>query len=119
MLGLTLLRAGALAAQQKPEDIPGAPWAARPIPPAQPNPRPGADDETLPDTPPPDNSGAGVTTGSKELPRSAPDSAGDRADEKPSPPPMPSAVTGPARRCPRGFENGGDLSKRRRTTHVL
>src|SRR5260370_19735445 len=94
ILGLTLLLAGALAAQQKPEDIPDAPSATRPIPPpAQPNPRPGADDETLPDTPPQDNSGAGVTTGSKELPRSAPDSAGGKADEKPAPPPMPPLVT--------------------------
>jgi len=33
ILGLTLLLAGALAAQQKPEDIPDAPSATRPIPP--------------------------------------------------------------------------------------
>ena len=33
ILGLTLLLAGALAAQQKPDDIPDAPSATRPIPP--------------------------------------------------------------------------------------
>ena len=36
ILGLTLLLAGALAAQQKPEDIPDAPSATRPIPPPAP-----------------------------------------------------------------------------------
>src|SRR6266436_671913 len=94
ILGLTLLLAGALAAQQKPEDIPDAPSATRPIPPpAQPSPRPGVEDETPADTPPPDNSGAGVTTGSKDIPRSAPDSAPDKTDDKPAPPPMPPVVT--------------------------
>ena len=83
ILGLTLSLAGALTAQQKPEDIPDAPSATRPIPPPEPpSPRPGADEETNPDAPPADNSGAGVTTGSKELPRSASDSSGEKADEK-------------------------------------
>src|ERR1035438_10840488 len=81
ILGLTLLLAGALAPQQKPEDIPDAPSATRPIPPpAPPSPRPGAEEETLPEAPPPDNSGAGVTTGSKEMPRSAPDAK--RSEER-------------------------------------
>src|ERR1019366_5557381 len=106
VLGLTLLLAGALAAQQKPEDIPDAPSATRPIPPpAPPSPRPGVDEETPPDAPPPDNSGAGVTTGSKEIPRSAPDSA----EEKPAPPPMPPVKTGPAGSVPRDAETGQDL----------
>ena len=83
ILGLTLLLAGALAAQQKPEDIPDAPSATRPIPPPEPpSPRQEAEDETQPDAPPADNSGAGVTTGSKEMPRSAPDSASEKAGEK-------------------------------------
>jgi VWFA-related protein len=106
ILGLTLLLAGALAAQQKPEDIPDAPSATRPIPPpAPPSPRPGVDEETPPDAPPPDNSGAGVTTGSKEIPRSAPDSA----EEKPAPPPMPPVKTVPAGSVPRDAETGQDL----------
>src|SRR6266481_9903668 len=101
ILGLTLSLAGALTAQQKPEDIPDAPSATRPIPPPEPpSPRPGAEDESQPDAPPVDNSGAGVTTGSKELPRSAPDSASEKANEKAeetlAPPPMPPVRTVPA-----------------------
>jgi len=114
ILGLTLSLAGVLAAQQKPEDIPDAPSATRPIPPPEPpSPRPGADDETQPDAPPADNSGAGVTTGSKELPRSAPDSASDKAvdktDEKPAPPPMPPITTVPAGSVPKDAGTGEDV----------
>lgn len=111
ILGLTLLLAGALAAQQKPEEIPDAPSATRPIPPPEPpSPRPGADveEESQPDAPP-DNSGAGVTTGSKEMPRSAPDSTGDKAEQKPAPPPMPEVKTVPAGSVPRDLETGSDL----------
>jgi len=36
ILGLTVLLAGALLAQQKPEEIPDAPSATRPIPPPAP-----------------------------------------------------------------------------------
>lgn len=105
ILGLTLLLAGVLMGQQKPEDIPDAPSASRPIPPpAPPSPRPGADDGTLPDAPPPDSSGEGVTTGSKELPRSAPD-----ADQKPAPPPMPQVRTVPAGSVPKDAETGQDV----------
>jgi VWFA-related protein len=115
ILGLTLLLAGALAAQQKPEDIPDAPSATRPIPPpAPPSMRPGADEETKPDEPPPD-SAAGVTTGSKELPRSAPDSA----EQKPAPPPMPPVTTVPAGSVPRDAETGDDLYKIRVTTNLV
>jgi VWFA-related protein len=111
ILGLTLLLAGVLAAQQKPEEIPDAPSATRPIPPPEPpSPRPGADveEESQPDAPP-DNSGAGVTTGSKEMPRSAPDSTGDKAEQKPAPPPMPEVKTVPAGSVPRDLETGSDL----------
>src|SRR5450631_773680 len=111
ILGLTLLLAGVLAAQQKPEEIPDAPSATRPIPPPEPpSPRPGADveEESQPDAPP-DNSGAGVTTGSKEMPRSAPDSTGDKAEQRPAPPPMPEVKTVPAGSVPRDLETGSDL----------
>ena len=52
-LGLPLLwvglLAGALAAQQKPEDIPDAPSATRPMPPPEPpSPRPGANADERP-----------------------------------------------------------------------
>src|ERR1700722_2523281 len=89
IMGLTFAFAGASPAQQKPEEIPDAPSATRPIPPpAPPSPRPGADEDSMPSAPAPDDSGAGVTTGSKELPHTAPDSASS-ATEKPAPPPMP------------------------------
>ena len=113
-LGLSLLwvglLAGALAAQQKPEDIPDAPSATRPMPPPEPpSPRPGAnpDEQTPPNAPPADNSGAGVTTGSKELPRTAPDST----QEKPAPPPMPPVKTVPAGSAPKDLETGYTLPR--------
>jgi VWFA-related protein len=119
ILGVTwLLLAGALAAQQKPEDVPDAPSATRPIPPpAPPSPRPGAEEETKPDAPPAD-SGEGVTTGSKELPRSVPDAAGEKT-EKPAPPPMPPVTTVPAGSVPRDMETGQDLYKIRVTTNLV
>jgi len=120
ILGLTLLLAGALAAQQKPDDIPDAPSATRPIPPPEPpSPRQEADEESKPDAPPADNSGAGVTTGSKEMPRSTPDSAGVKADEKPVPPPMPPVRTVPAGSVPRDSETGEDLYKITVTTNLV
>src|SRR6266446_5924574 len=124
ILGLTFLLAVTLAPQQKPEDIPDAPSATRPIPPPEPpSPRPGAEDESQPDAPPVDNSGAGVTTGSKDLPRSAPDSAsekaGEKTDEKPAPPPMPPIRTVPAGSVPRDTETGQDLYTITVTTNLV
>src|ERR1700681_1946165 len=124
ILGLTLLLAGALAAQQKPDDIPDAPSATRPIPaPEPPTPRQEANEESKPDAPPADNSGAGVTTGSKEMPRSAPDSAsekaGEKAEDKPAPPPMPPVKTVPAGSVPRDSETGDDLYKITVTTNLV
>jgi VWFA-related protein len=128
ILGLTLLLAGALAAQQKPEDIPDAPSATRPIPPPEPpSPRQEAEDETQPNAAPADNSGAGVTTGSKEMPRSAPDSssekaggkAGDTTEDKPTPPPMPPVRTVPAGSVPKDSETGEDLYKITVTTNLV
>ena len=113
-LGLPLLLwgllVGNLAAQQKPEDIPDAPSAVRPIPPpAPPSPRPGADEESMPDTPPANNSGAGVTPGSKEMPRSAPDSTSQKTEGTPAPPPMPPVKTVPAGSVPKDAETGQDV----------
>ena len=109
-LGLSLLLvgllAGALAAQQKPEDIPDAPSATRPMPPPEPpSPRPGANNEEETPPPPAENSGAGVTTGSKELPRSTPDAT----EEKPVPPPMPPVTTVPAGSVPKDLDTGEDV----------
>ena len=111
ILGLTLWRAGALAAQEKPEDIPDAPSATRPIPP--PSPRQEAAEESTADVPPAD--GSGVTTGSKELPRSAPDST----DQKPAPPPMPPVRTVPAGSVPKDLETGQDLYTITVTTNLV
>ena len=115
-LGLSLLLVGlladALAAQRRPEDIPDAPSATRPMPPPEPpSPRPGAnnDEETQPNAPPADNSGAGVTTGSKELPRSTPDSASPKTEAKPAPPPMPPVTTVPAGSVPKDMNTGEDV----------
>src|ERR1039458_7903670 len=114
ILGLTLLLAAALAAQEKPEDIPDAPSATRPIPPpAPPSPRQEAAEESKPDVPPAD--GSGVTTGSKELPRSAPDST----DQKPAPPPMPPVRTVPAGSVPKDLETGQDLYTITVTTNLV
>jgi len=107
LLGLTVLLADALVAQQKPDEIPDAPSATRPIPPPPPSPRPGADEDTLPE-PPPADPGAGVTTGSKELPRTAPDSTDEKAAP---PPPMPEIKTVPAGSVPKDSETGQDLYK--------
>jgi VWFA-related protein len=106
ILGLTVLLAGTLAAQQS-NDIPDAPSATRPIPPpAPPSPRPGADEGAPPDTPPPDNSGAGITTGSKELPHTVPDIVYDKSA---TPPPMPEVKTVPAGSVPKDVETGQDV----------
>jgi VWFA-related protein len=109
-LGLSLLLvgllAGAVAAQQKPEDIPDAPSATRPMPPPEPpSPRPGANNEEETPPPPAQNSGAGVTPGSRELPRSTPDAT----EEKPAPPPMPPVTTVPAGSVPKDLDTGEDV----------
>jgi len=116
ILGLTLfLLAGALAAQQKPEEIPDAPSATRPIPPPPPpSPRQEAEEESKPEVPPP-NPGEGVTTGSKQVPRSVPDAA----DQKPAPPPMPPVRTVPAGSVPKDADTGEDLYKIRVTTNLV
>jgi VWFA-related protein len=103
ILGLTLLGlAGALAAQQKPDDIPDAPSATRPIPPPAPlSPRQEAEEESKPDTPPAN----GGTSSSREMPRSAPDST----DQKPAPPPMPPVRTVPAGSVPKDADSGQDV----------
>jgi VWFA-related protein len=114
VLGLTLLLARSLAAQQKPEEIPDAPSATRPIPPPDPpSMRPGAEEDATPDQPPADASS--VTTGSKEMPRSVPDST----DQKPAPPPMPPVKTVPAGSVPKDLETGQDLYQIRVTTNLV
>jgi len=116
ILWLALSLAPALAAQQKPEDIPDAPSATRPIPPPTPpsmRQEQGAEEETKPAVPPAD--GSGVTTGSKELPRSAPAST----NQQPAPPPMPPVKTVPAGSVPKDLETGQDLYTITVTTNLV
>ncbi len=102
ILGLTLLLTSTLMAQEKPDDIPDAPSATRPIPPpTPPSPRQEAE-ESKPDTQPADASGV---PGSREIPRSTPDST----NEKPAPPPMPPVRTVPAGSVPKDLETGQDV----------
>jgi len=109
-LGLALslwgLLAGTLAAQQKPEDIPDAPSATRPIPPpAPPSPRQEAEEESKPEAPPANAPGSGESSSSRDMPRSVPDSA----DQKPVSPPMPPVITVPAGSVPNDAETGQDV----------
>jgi len=121
ILGLSLLLAGSLNAQQQPEQIPDAPSATRPIPPPPvPSPRPDANQDNQPDSAAPDTSGNGVTTGSKELPHTAPDqpeSSSKQTANQPAtdqqtspPPPMPPIKTVPAGSVPKDKETGEDLN---------
>jgi VWFA-related protein len=113
ILGLTFLfLAGALAAQQQPDDIPDAPSATRPIPPPPPpSPREEAEEESKPEAPPAD----APTSSSREMPRSAPDST----DQKPASPPMPPVRTVPAGSVPRDVESGQDLYTIKRQVNMV
>jgi len=118
IIGLSLLPA-AILAQQKPEDIPDAPSASRPIPPpTPPSAREEAEGQSTPDSSSQDDAGAGVTTGSKELPRTAPNSAGS-TDSTPPPPPMPPVRTVPAGSVPKDSETGADLYTITVTTNLV
>src|ERR1700681_1624612 len=118
IFGLSLLPA-AILAQQKPEDIPDAPSASRPIPPpTPPSAREEAEGQSTPDSSSQDDAGAGVTTGSKELPRTAPNSAGS-TDSTPPPPPMPPVRTVPAGSVPKDSETGAYLYTITVTTNLV
>ncbi len=121
MLGLALLVAGVLGAQQKPDDIPDAPSATRPIPPpAQASPRPGADQDALPDVPPIDS--PGPDSSSKDTlrgPGDAPHTATESTDAKPAPPPMPPIKTVPAGSVPKDMETGQDVGYTIRVNKTL
>jgi VWFA-related protein len=99
---LALSLAGAAAAQDKQDDIPDAPSATRPIPPPPPpSPRQEAEEESKPEVPPPNASGADLGG----IPRSTPDSA----NQPPAPPPMPPVKTVPAGSVPRDADTGVDV----------
>jgi VWFA-related protein len=102
ILGLTLSLAVAMSAQQqKPDDIPDAPSATRPIPPPEPpSPRPGADNDATAETP---ANASDVTSGSKDLPHSGTPASTDATS---APPPMPPVKTVPAGSVPKDVSTG-------------
>src|SRR5271163_4178964 len=108
-VGMTLLLwTQALVAQQKPDDVPDAPSATRPIPPpAPPSPRPGADQDALPDVPPIDDS-TPVSSSKDTLtaPTDVPHSATESTDGGSAPPTMPAVKTVPAGSVPKDAETG-------------
>jgi VWFA-related protein len=107
-LVLLFLLAGAGWAQQKPEDIPDAPSATRPVPPpAPPSPRPGAQDST-PDTAPADESSS--VPKSQPVPNSHEVPPGT-TDQPQAPPKMPPVTTVPEGSVPRDLETRDDLYK--------
>jgi VWFA-related protein len=87
---LIFLLAGASRAQQKPDEIPDAPSASRPVPPPA-LPTSPAPDSSSADEPPPPPPANEAPAANREAPRSAP----DEADEKIPPPPMPPVKTVP------------------------
>jgi VWFA-related protein len=108
-LALIFLLAGAGWGQQKPEDIPDAPSATRPIPPpAPPSPRPGAQDPA-PDTTAPAESSP--VPKSQPVPTSVPGSTPDAADQTSTPPKMPPVTTVPEGSVPRDLETHEELYK--------
>lgn len=117
VLGVSLLLVGSAAAQQKPDDIPDAPSATRPIPPPEPrSPRPGVEDENPPDSPPAKENPDDITSGSRDIPHSAPDAG----DQKPAaPPPMPPVTTVPSGSVPRDADSKEDVNYTIRSTTNL
>lgn len=116
MVGLCLLLPASLSAQdQKPDQIPDAPSATRPIPPPEPpSPRPGADQSQDSN----DTSESSSKTTSEEPPRSAPDAPAQNTNQT-APPPMPPVKTVPAGSVPKDKETGQDLFTIIRTSNLV
>jgi VWFA-related protein len=111
-LALSLWLTGSVVGQQKPEDVPDAPSATRPIPPPEPaSPRPGAAQEEQTEAAPAEDPGSSVLNGPREMPRSASDVPAPKTDQKSTPPPMPPVTTVPAGSVPRDSETHEDLYK--------
>jgi VWFA-related protein len=119
LLAGMLLLAGAGWAQQKPDEIPDAPSATRPVPPPEPrSQRPGTEDST-PAAAPDEESSSEATKGtvpaSSELPHSTPPTS----DQPPAPPKMPPIVTVPEGSVPRDSETHEDLYKISTTVNLV
>jgi VWFA-related protein len=131
MVGLSLAVCALMAAQdpQKPQDIPDAPSATRPIPPPEPaSPRPGAD-QASEDQPGPDQTSPGQSNPGQALPSdTATQGSGDSSSKgnpqepprsdtelppanqnQTPPPPMPAVKTVPAGSVPKDKDSGEDV----------
>lgn len=109
ILGIGFWLGVGLLAQQKPDEIPDAPSATRPIPPPEPpSPRPGAEQPGESSSQAPGAAGNGFPGSSKEPPRSGAESPD--ANQTEPPPPMPPVVTVPAGSVPRDKDTGQDLN---------
>jgi VWFA-related protein len=100
---LLFLLPGAVWGQQKPEDIPDAPSASRPVPPPALPSAPPPSQQTKPDTPAEESSPQPKQppVESNEPPRTTP----DEADQKTPPPAMPPVKTVPEGSVPPDSEN--------------
>ncbi|MGA9356348.1 MAG: hypothetical protein WBV46_21860, partial [Terriglobales bacterium] len=117
IVGLSLLLPATLRAQdqQKPDDIPDAPSATRPVPPPDaPSPRPGADQAGQPDAS--DNTESSSKPASDEMPHSLPDLPPAPNTGQTPPPPMPEVKTVPAGSVPRDKDTGQDAGYIIKTT---
>ncbi|MGA9528359.1 MAG: VWA domain-containing protein [Terriglobales bacterium] len=114
VLSISLWLSYGLAAQQKPDEIPDAPSATRPIPPPEPqSPRAEAEQGQTPDA------NENVTTGSRELPHSPADAPAAGSNSTAAPPPMPAVKTVPAGSVPKDKDTGEDVGFTIKTTTNL
>jgi VWFA-related protein len=113
VLSVSLWLSLGLAAQQKPDEIPDAPSATRPIPPPEPlSPRAEAAQDQTPDA------NENVTSGSRELPHTPSDAPAGGANQTPAPP-MPAVKTVPAGSVPKDKDTGEDVGFTIKTTANL
>ncbi len=119
LLAAILVLGAAACAQQKPEEIPDAPSATRPIPPPQPSLRPGTEEPAPDSTTPAGDS----TPAPKETPaptvNEPPRSTTDTGDQTQPPPKMPPVVTVPEGSVPRDMETREDLYKITSTVNLV
>ena len=115
LAGIMVLAAAAVWAQQKPEDIPDAPSATRPLPPPEPpSPRAGTQ-ETAPDTAPAEESKPASNTNPAQPSSDLPHSKDTTGDQTPPPPKMPPVVTVPEGSVPKDPATGQDVGFTLRT----
>ncbi|MGB9489562.1 MAG: VWA domain-containing protein [Terriglobales bacterium] len=115
VLSVSLWLSLGLAAQQKPDEIPDAPSATRPIPPpeaASPREDAAQAQDQMPDA------SENVTSGSRELPHSPTDAAAGNNSTTP-PPPMPPVKTVAAGSIPKDADTGEDVGFTIKTTANL